>query len=330
MIAAPIDTSLGGFVKLQLGAIGEPRADRETAQARLDGEVHLELSGQTDTGVAYGGRVQIVPAAKPRDNATFMQAGWAWGEVRLGAAGGAVRELSITAPTVGIGQIDGDLDRFGGPSTLMAPYALANDDSLRLTYVSPAVLGVRFGLSYAPELASGGYSAFPAGRADSIDRHRNLVEAALSLSRDLGAVTVGLALTAVGGEAATGARLHDLTGGSIGANLAWNGLTVGGAFIHDGGGTLPLDPRPGHLLVESVTDEFQLGAAYAADRWKLGLSWAHDARRGLPTNNVWGLGAVYRVADGVTIAADLMHYTVPSAHGLSEASALIVETGLRF
>ena len=65
--------------------------------------------------------LQLLRAAKPRDNGTYIQAGWAWGEFRLGDYGGAARELTVVAPTIGIGQIDGDLDRFGGPSALLAP-----------------------------------------------------------------------------------------------------------------------------------------------------------------------------------------------------------------
>lgn len=328
--AADIDTSLGGFVKFQYGVFdpAPPRTDDQGA--RLDGELHLELAGQTDTGVTYGGRLQLVRAAKPRDNGTYLSAGWAWGEFRLGDYGGAAKELSVSAPTVGIGQIDGDLDRFGGPSTLMAPYALANDDSTRLTYLSPAVFGIRLGLSYAPELAGGGIESVPEPRVRGIDRHQNVVEVGVDVARDVGDVTVTTGAAYVGGDAKPGARLHDLAGGSIGTKLAWNGLTVGGAFVYDGAGTLPVDPRPGHVLVESIVSEINLGATYELGRWNLGASWAHDWRKAQSSNDIWAMGAVYKIVDGVTIAADLLRYTEPRGTGLFEGTALIAETAVHF
>ena len=135
--AADIDTSLGGFVKFQYGLFDDSWSDSGARQpangARLDGEMHLSVDGQTDTGVTYGARLQLVRAAKARDNGTYVQAGWAWGEFRLGDYGGAAKELTVMAPTIGIGQIDGDLDRFGGPSALLTPYGLNNDDSTKLT-----------------------------------------------------------------------------------------------------------------------------------------------------------------------------------------------------
>jgi hypothetical protein len=328
--AADIDTSLGGFVKFQYGVFDPMPPQTNNQGARLDGELHLELSGQTDTGVTYGGRLQLVRAAKPRDNGTYLSAGWAWGQFRLGDYGGAAKELSVSAPTVGVGQIDGDLDRFGGPSALIAPYALANDDSTRLTYLSPAILGFRLGLSYAPELAGGGIEAVPEQHVQGIDRHQNVVEVGLSAARDIGNVTVTTGAVYVGGDARQGARLHDLAGGSIGSKLTWSGLTVGGAFVYDGAETLPVDPRPGHLLVETIVSEINFGLTYELGRWNLGASWAHDYRKGQSSNDIWAAGAVYKIVDGVTIAADLLHYTEPRGPDLFEGTAFIAETAVHF
>jgi len=274
--AADIDTSLGGFVKFQYGlfeaGLSDSGAHQPANGARLDGEAHLSVDGETDTGVTYGGRLQLVRAAKARDNGTYMQAGWAWGEIRLGDYGGAARELTVSAPAVGIGQIDGDLDRLGGPSALIAPYALNNDDSTRITYLSPSVVGFRLGLSYAPELAGGGIEPLPGPHIAGIDRHRNVTEIALASSRDIGNMTMQARGTYIRGGATAGSHLHDLSGGAAGVKLAWNGLTVGGGFIYDGAGTLPIDNRPGHVGIDSVISEINLGVTYDIGRWGFGLS----------------------------------------------------------
>ncbi len=328
--AADIDTSLGGFVKFQYGFQDPGRQPQGADGARIDGEAHVAIDGQTDTGVIYGGRLQLLRAAKPRDNGTYLKAGWAWGEFRLGDYGGAARELTVTAPTIGIGQIDGDLDRFGGPSALLAPYALANDDSTRLTYLSPSVLGFRLALSYAPELAGGGIEAVPEQHIDGIDRHRNVVEVALNSSRDCGPVTVTAGGSAVFGEAEPGSHLHDLAGGALGIKAAWNGITVGGGFVYDGASTLPLDRRPGHVGLESVISEIDFGATYDAGRFSFGASWAHDYRKALPSTDIVAVGAVYRIAHGLTVGADLSHYGRPRGIGEAETTALLAETAVHF
>jgi len=327
--AADIDTSLGGFVKFQYGVFDAP-PHQPANGARIDGEAHLTVDGQTDTGITYGGRLQLVRAAKPRDNGTYIEAGWAWGEFRLGDYGGAAREMTVTAPTIGIGQIDGDLDRFGAASALLAPYGLANDDSTRLTYLSPSVLGFRLGLSYAPELAGGGIEAVPMQHVDGIDRHRNVVEIGLNSTRDYGPVTVTAGGSAVFGEAEPGARLHDLAGGSLGAKASWNGITVGGGFVYDGADTLPLDRRPGHAGLESVISEIDFGATYDLGKWSFGASWAHDYRKALPSTDIVAVGVVYRIVRGLTVGADLSHYGRPTGAGEAETTVLLLETAVHF
>jgi len=328
--AADIDTSLGGFVKFQYGLFDADSQHQPANGARLDGEMHVAIDGQTDTGVTYGGRLQLVRAAKPGDNGTYVDAGWAWGAFRLGDYGGAAKELTVAAPTIGIGQIDGDFDRFGGPSALLAPYALNNDDSAKLTYLSPAVFGFRLGLSYTPELAGGGIEAVPEQPIGGIDRHRNVVEAALNSSRDIGLVTVTAGGSAVFGDALPGSHLHDLAGGAAGVKAAWNGLTVGGGFVYDGAGTLPLDRRPGHVGIDSVISEFNLGATYDLGRFSFGASWAHDYRKALPSTDIVAVGLVYRVVRGFTVGADLAHYGTPHGTGEAETTALLLETAVHF
>lgn len=298
--------------------------------ARLDGEVHVAIDGQTDTGVSYGGRLQLLRAVKPRDNGSFAEIAWAWGEFRLGDYGGAARELTVAAPTVGIGQIGGDLDRFGGPSALIAPYALNNDDSTKLTYLSPAVLGFRLGLSYTPELTGGGIEIVPGPRVAGIDSHRNVTEIALGSTRDIGAVTVTAGGSAVFGDAKAGSHLHDLAGGAAGVKLAWNGLTVGGGFVYDGADTLPLDRRPGHVAIDSVISEINLGATYDLGNWSFGTSWAHDYRKALPSSDIVSAGVVYRIMRGLTIGADLSHFGRPQGQDQVETTALLVETAVHF
>jgi hypothetical protein len=196
--------------------------------------------------------------------------------------------------------------------------------------LSPSILGFRLGLSYTPELAGGGIEAVPEQHIDGIDRHRNVVEVALNSSRDIGAVTVTAGGSAVFGAAEPGSHLHDLAGGAAGVKAAWNGFTLGGGFIYDGANTLPLDRRPGHVGIESVISEINLGVTYDVGRFSVGASWAHDYRKALPSTDIVAAGVVYRIVRGLTIGADLSHYGRPRGTGEVETTALLMETAVHF
>jgi predicted porin len=328
--AADIRTSLGGFVKFQYGFFDRKDDGSERHGARTDAEVHLDLSATSDTGIEYGGRIQLARAAKPRDNGTYLWARAAWGAVRLGDYGGAAKELTVSAPTVGIGQIDGDFDAFAGPSALLVPYKLDNDDSTKITYLSPQILGVRAGLSYTPELGSTGAEVVAARTASGIDAHRDVGEAAISYTRDIGEATLTSGASYVFGGAKPGAELRDLSGYGLGAKLAWDGLTVGGGYVYDGKNTLPVDPRPGHALIESVVDEINFGLTYEFGKWGVGSSWARDERAGLPTSDLYALGAVYHAARGLTFGSDFVYFVVPRGQSEADGYVVIVESALHF
>jgi predicted porin len=328
--AADIDASLGGFVKLEYGAFDRARELGADGGTVIDGEAHAQVQGQTETGVTYGGRLQLLPAAEARDNGSYVAVGWWWGQFRIGDYGGAAKELSISAPTVGLGQIDGDLDRFGGPSALIAPYKLDNDDSAKLTYLSPMIFGLRLGLSYTPVLTGGVAEIVPAPHAPGVGAHRNVGEFALSESRDFDDLTLTIGGAYVTGAAAPNSQSRGLSGGSLGAKAAWNGFTLGAGFIYDGARTLPADPRPGHVLVDDIVSEFNAGVTYTVARWNFGASWAHDRCDRAATTDLAALGASYRIAPGLTVGADVSHYTMPRGRTQTAADALLFETTAHF
>ena len=321
---------MGGFVKLQYGVFDRQYAPSARDGALLDGEAHLNVADETDTGAAYGARLQLAPAAKPRDNGSYIHAEWAWGQIRIGDYGGAAKELTISAPTIGVGQIDGDFDRLGAPSALIAPYKLDNDDSVKLTYLSPVILGFRAGVSYTPELSGGQIEIVRQRLVNRAARHRNVVELAASSARDIGDVAVTVSGAFVSGGSRPDSHLHDLAGGSAGLKVAWNGFIFGGGFVYDGAATLAGDDRPGHRMIDSIVDEINLGLAYESGRWKVGASWAHDDRNAAQSSDIAAIGVDYRAFQGVTFSADLARFTEPRPLAIRERTALIVETALHF
>jgi hypothetical protein len=80
-----------------------------------------------------------------------------------------------------------------------------------------------------------------------------------------------------------------------------------------------------------VISEINFGATYDIDRWGFGASWAHDYRKALPSTDIVALGVVYRIVRGLTVGADLSHFTAArrGTRGV-ETNALLLETAVHF
>ena len=110
----------------------------------------------------------------------YVYIGGTWGRLEFGdtddvVAGG----LLIYAPSVGIGQIDGDYGSFSRLS-LDDYYPFYPDigTSTKINYYTPRIAGFQAGISYSPHLSDNGQSvvAFRPGRVRATHRLRSLAE----------------------------------------------------------------------------------------------------------------------------------------------------------
>jgi hypothetical protein len=279
-------TEFTGWVQAT-GATGAGRS------GRLDGNLQLRAFDYTATGIEYG--LQLAEgSARPRENQAmlYMQAGW--GRLQLGDQPGPTAALLPRAPRVGLGQVDGEGAFFGAGAGRVLPAALEDDVAPRLSYVSPAFVGVQLGLGLTARRGDPWIRAprnkvqgrFPRPVADG-GRSRSLGEAVLTGTRQIGETELRLGASYAGGAAG-----QDW---GLGTDLAWKSWRIGGGW------------SPGNPNVGLSWNEAPWGAA---------LSYARSER-----GDTVGVGASWAARRWLELNADLVH---------ADDTRLLVATRLSF
>jgi hypothetical protein len=252
---AEIRTEVSGW------AIGEGAIGRAQPNNRFDGALQLKAFDIAGNGIEYG-FYGAQGSARPRETAAYFYTQAGWGRIQLGDAPGAVAQLLPRAARVGLGQVDGDQVFYGYAPARLAPLRLDDDASTRISYASPAFVGVQLAASFAPRLGTyaitprGGRLARPAGL-------RDLGEIALNGTRTVGSVEIKLG--------AGYAHAAERDGWGIGAEASWGSWTLAGGFTDDSR-TAP-----------------NIGLTWSGSAVKIGTSWARDqtGRRVVAVGGEW-------------------------------------------
>jgi predicted porin len=170
-VPGTLNATIGGTATLQAGVFGDLT---DGVQFRNQTELDFNVRGKADNGLLYGLKLQLetVTGNESSSETTFDEAyvyiGGPWGRLEFGhtddvVAGG----LLIYAPSVGIGQVDGDYGSFSRLS-LDDYYPFYPDigTSTKINYYTPRIAGFQAGISYSPHLSDNGQSvvAFRPGR----------------------------------------------------------------------------------------------------------------------------------------------------------------------
>src|SRR5688572_19215376 len=108
---AQITVTLGGYTEFFAAVFDDDVTANNTGREfELETEIVVKADGKADNGLLYGTKVELqngLTTAVVTDEASVYLGG-AWGRLELGDFDGASDTLVITAPYVGVGQIDGD------------------------------------------------------------------------------------------------------------------------------------------------------------------------------------------------------------------------------
>jgi outer membrane protein OmpU len=314
--SAQVTVRLGGFVNFEAGFLSddlqdsfeqligdEEDDDSDGFDFRNDTEVHVRADGKADNGLLYGVKIEIDSSGTSLnyDEANLYIAG-GWGRLELGDEDGASDTLTVFAPVVGIGQIDGDFADFGAPDVLIKP--VDSGDATKATYYTPRFAGFQAGVSYAPQIDDGGDSVVLNGVDDSEEGglYDDVVELGASYATDIAGFSV-----AVGGgytfgsakEVADVAGEEDLNSWGAGAQVGFGGITVGGGYIQAD-------------LTGEDAEGWNAGASYENGPWGVAAQYSSFETGGLASADASLIsgGATYTLAPGLTVSADLGWYDV--------------------
>lgn len=303
---------------------GNTAGEYNTASMRTDWRLPITVSGTADNGLNYGATVRLrnrhlsyrnaagdasaTDQQSVRHDQAFVFLSGAWGRVELGDNFIGIFRDRVTAPVVGIGQIDGESPiNAGVASAFSAGSAAVNSQVL---YQSPNFSGFRVTASFSPETEQG--NAFSTGNAA---RFKNVYSVSARYSGEFEGIGILI------GGGVHGAQRHLRTGNDtdnirweVGANVSWGGLAIGGSYWNNGhrvnnNGTVGQNTN-------GRNDGWTLGATYTMGPWSFGGSVAGatdrpGAGQGVTgftgqnqTDTLYSVGVNYNVAPGLSLAAD--------------------------
>ncbi len=339
---------------LEVGAVLETRVD-----------------GQQPAQIFAGGRYSSFLIGGPRgvgpfDSDGFVQGAYAYlrggfGEVIVGRDHGVARSLSVTAPTIfrSINVNDWRTDLSG-----LNDIHTVNDfsgNATKITYMSPAnylggiLGGLQLGVSYSPTLRDCGEDlcapvdglllAPDGGLLTESSHWEDVVEAALyyqkKVSRD---VLVGLGASYVAADEdarSLSPVFNDYEAYSLGVNLAFRGITLGGSVKSTNAGIIARENGDDGYLAFDAGVTFKTGEEKGDWGFMLGYGEAEASAFGPnpldPTlfrdTQTAQAGVTYFLGRGITIgaAAQFVDATKPAAAGgPEEAATVVIESSIKF
>ncbi len=315
---APFTVTLGGSVRSDFILVNDDAASAASREARIDYRLHLKAEAKAENGLTYGfdARLRNNQNSVGQDvvgaDRKFIYMGGSWGQVQFGDTVTPASNFEVQAPAVGIGQAD----YAWGVSTGSYSYYHYNEGTFdtKVVYYTPVFSGFQAGVSYTPEKGSSGRSSTRSEFASGGNNYNDIIGLGAAYTGKFGDVglKVGAGLdlgNAKDTSATVKATQGDYTVWNLGAQVSYQGFTVGGHYYNNGeSGLLKGDDQFG----------WQLGLTYVVGPWGVGVNYARTetdpAARGAKntTDYAIGLGGAYQLAPGLSLQADIVKFEAES------------------
>jgi len=318
-VDAQLTTELGGSVAFQAGFFDNDKPGEIHRAFRTDVELRLRVLGQMDDGTLYGSEIQLEVPDNTRSTMSMDEAylfiAAQWGRIEVGDEDGAMPKMAIHAPSIGLGQLDGDYDQFTTESIqdIAGPfYAAASEKATKITYYTPRYLGLQVGVSYAPQIDQG--QNVVAQRTDPSD----FLEGGINYVTEIGDVSLLSGATVVHSRnSESGTSPGDTFGYQVGGQAGYAGVTIGGGYTNYDG-------------ARGIDDGFNVGASFQDDSFGVAIQyarmWTTDGRM---LDGI-GPGVSYVLAPGLLLGADYVHYTSELPTRKVRGDVLLLATRMSF
>lgn len=285
---------------VEIGVTGAVEAQRDNPKRAgfsgifPPGSDPAALSGGAFSGLARG------PLPEDRLDRISLETAYiymdgGYGEARLGADEGVATRFHEGGPALfaHAGLVNPALDPDG--TIISRTDHDLTGPSVKLSYASPRILGLRAGLSYTPEAGRWGLDRDPVRAFGGVPRPdiEHAVEAALNLTRRLPRSGVRLRAGAAWSQADTAFDLQPGLYGrvetwSAGGSAEFSRLRIGGSYLSSSNGiasgrgdysawsasaALPFGKFETVVEFAGADDDF---AGLKSDSWQLGLAWVPE------------------------------------------------------
>lgn len=281
--AEGIKVTVNGFVRERFGfadnneeraAVGKMAA----ADQQSDNEIHFNARTELDNGIKIRAHVEL-DANNNSDiiDEQYITISGKFGQLVLGSENSAAYMMQVRPSQAGLGFgetnewiVDTTGSSGSGDSAIEnVQLRFEDNDSDKITYYTPRLLGFQFGASYVPNATQDENSSF----ATVDDVYGNGVSLGANFKRKFGKVGIGLAAGyATWLDTPTGHIDEEPEGYSLGAQFGIAGFRITGSYINfdnlfDRGGTDPDDSQAG--------EGYQIGADYRAGPNRFSATYHH-------------------------------------------------------
>lgn len=271
--------TVGGYANFEVGYTDDDFDDYRSAaltpagptaqrgQAfRNDTIVAFKIDGKSDSGLGYGGEINIladtsadVQGRGVNASKTMVYLENAWGRVEMGSNVGAENTMKVDAATIAraTGGINGDWtyfanagNQFLAQAALPLQYGAIGSNSAttynflgqrteenlnKITYYTPRWAGFQLGVSYLPDQSNRGQGTTaqtvpgPNRSSDNAGLSENIFTGGLSYDNKFGDVGFAAAVTGVHGNSQL-TQYEDLSAWNAGAKLSYMGFSLAGGY----------------------------------------------------------------------------------------------------
>lgn len=339
---AQLEVNLGGFSRFQAGYFDNEDPDSSDRDFRFESEVHVRMGGVADNGLEYGAVVELQTSTNDENAAdeTYVTLRDSWGALNLGDEDGAADQLSVFAPTVGIGQINGqylfwvetasrpagNLEDTGGG--MIKP--MDTEDSTKVTYYTPRYAGLQAGVSYVPELDEDSHGE-AVQFSDASGNQRDGFETGLNYTnRYKNGLRVNAGAAYVRSEAKDGSGREDVSAWGLGLRLGYKEFELGGGYVDNG------DSNNDTGIADDDETAWNGGLTYKTGPFGAAITYSHEdyednggrgSTTGGGTYQAVVLGSTYTVAEGLTASADLAFFDRNFETGTDDDGYVLVVEG---
>lgn len=237
----------------------------------------------------------------------------AYGQLRLGDEDGAAKRAVDLLPLIGGGQMDGLWTGLAGSAPPVDHLGRDSDDATKILYETPRLLGLRAGVSYAPERQS---LVEDIAAQSPVPEEEGFWELGLNYRADAGSwsyeLAVGYGFADSGGPNLAETETLKLAGLAI-----YGGFALGAVWF-----TEEVGLTPGRATEQ---DGATLMGSYENGPYGLAL-WVQDAEvEGVRAWRAYGAGLSWRFSEVATLGLDLVRFDTDPAGPAPERTGTVAQ-----
>ena len=319
-MADKLSIGLGGYMQQWIGGSSVDATDEEGKATAVEGgvgqysdsEIYFRGRLEADNGLTFSVKVEL-EANTHGDQIDESQATvrGAFGEIQIGSEDHAASLMHYGNKDVGVGLNCGDAGFIngitgcalqGGLGLGTSGWLIGGDDQ-KISYFTPRMEGVQFGLSYIPNAEGGtGVSEDSGENWAPEDNDNDAVAVGLNYMGGIGDVSVALSAGHYEASQTSATKIDELTFTNFGLQVGVGAFGFDVAYaVHDGGQYTPHATNPDVMVKNGVADYevVSVGGKYSDGPMAISLShmMAEDDAGG--DSGVTMLSGSYTLAPGI-------------------------------